>query len=528
MAAQNDRKAPLNPPLTRQMNRQRTDNFSQQGPGQHIAIVGAGICGLTTALALSRRGHQVTILERDLPPPDGNADAAFFDWQRRGAAQFRHPHAFLGLMCNLLADNYPDLLQAYLDAGARKFYFNETLPDHLRDNYIPEPGDERLWMLLCRRATIETVLRRFVCQAENVTLLNRQRVIGVEIEAAEDGTPPRVTGVLRDKDSPFRADIVLDASGRASKFSRWLAEAGVDVAEERDDAKIVYYTRHYRLKPGMSEPARDSNKPGAGDLGFLKYGVFPGDHGNFAFILCFPAAETDLKEAIRNGETFDAICKRVPGMNAWIGDNRAEPTTPSFGIGQIHAVWRHYVTNSADLPTATATPVIQNFFAVGDSAIRTNPLYGRGCSTGTLHAHILAETLDATSDPVERAIRFSAQSERQLRPIFKASLAEDRRGISRAKAAIAGRELDKPKSLKGWFGAAYADALTAAARDELHVIRGLNRTINLLEAPGEFLKDKKVKRTIFRYMLRGRKRNAAARRQPGLTRDEALALIAAR
>ena len=79
-----------------------------------------------------------------------------------------------------------------------------------------------------------------------------------------------------------------------------------------------------------------------------------------------------------------------------------------------------------------------------------------------------------------------------------------------------------------WTGANRdADALAAAAKDELHVIRGLNRTINLLEKPGEFLQDKKIKRTIFRYMLRGRKRNAAARRQPGLNRDEAFALIAA-
>lgn len=92
---------------------------------------------------------------------------------------------------------------------------------------------------------------------------------------------------------------------------------------------------------------------------------------------------------------------------------------------------------------------------------------------------------------------------------------------------MAGRELDKPKSLKGWFGSAFADALTAAARDDLRVIRGLSRTFNLLENPGEFLNDKKVKRTVFRYMLRGRKKNAAARRQPGLTRDEALALIGA-
>lgn len=491
-------------------------------PKAHIAIVGAGICGLTTALACARKGFRVTVLERDVPPPDGDADAAFFDWQRRGAAQFRHPHAFLGLMCNLLADNYPDLLEAFIEAGARQFSFAEGLPDHLRKAYKPQPGDERLWMLLCRRATIETVLRRYVTQSNNVTILNGQRVNGLVTNlapgaSAEAGTPIKVLGVSRDKDTPFLADIVLDASGRATKFPRWFAQLGLRVPEENDDAEIVYYTRHYRLNPGMSEPPRDPNKPAAGDLGFLKYGVFPGDHGNFAFILCLPSAEQALKEGIRDGATFDAICNQVPGMHAWLGDDRATATTNSFGIGNIHAVWRHYVPEGQVLAT--------NFFAVGDSAVRTNPLYGRGCSTGTLHAHILADVLEESSDPEVRARQFADRSEAELRPIFKASLTEDRRGIARARAEMAGQALDKPKTLKAWFGAAFGDALTAAARNELHVIRGLNRTINLLETPGAFLQEGAVKRTVFRYMLRGRKRNAAARRQPGLSRADALALL---
>ncbi len=489
---------------------------------QRVAVVGAGICGLTTALALSRRGHQVTVLERDVPPPDGGAHTAFFDWSRRGAAQFRHPHAFLGLMCNLLADNYPDLLEEFIAAGARRFPFAEGLPEDLQKIYVPEPDDDRLWMLLCRRATIETVLRRHVSQYPNVRILNQQRVTGLltDLPAGEPpqpGQPINVLGLLRDKDTPFEADVVVDASGRASKFPRWFTQLGAPVEEENDDAEIVYYTRHYKLNPGQSEPVRDPNKPGAGDLGFIKYGVFPGDHGHFAFILCMPKAEQELKEAIRDGATFDAICRSIPGLEAWIGNDRATATTESFGIGAIHAVWRHYVKE--------ATPVAKNFFACGDSAIRTNPLYGRGCSTGTLHAHILADVLDESLDPVERARLFAQRSERDLRPIFKASLSEDRRGIARAQAVMNDQALDKASSLKEWFALAFGDALAAASREQLHVIRGLHRTINLLEAPGAFLQEPAIKRTIFRYMLRGRKRNAAARRQPGLNRAEAYALV---
>ena len=33
------------------------------------------------------------------------------------AAQFRHPHAFLGLMCSVLEEHYPDLLEDFLPPG---------------------------------------------------------------------------------------------------------------------------------------------------------------------------------------------------------------------------------------------------------------------------------------------------------------------------------------------------------------------------------------------------------------------------
>ena len=51
------------------------------------------------------------------------------------------------------------------------------------------------------------------------------------------------------------------------------------------------------------------------------------------------------------------------------------------------------------------------------------------------------------------------------------------------------------------------------------------RTVNLVEKPGDFLKEPKIRNTIFRYMLRGRKRNAQARIQAGLGRQEMLGMV---
>ena len=487
-----------------------------------VTIVGSGMCGMFTGLALDRRGFDVTIIERDVPPPDCSANEAFFSWQRKGVAQFRHPHAFLGLMCSVLEENYPDLLERFFEAGARKVSFEDSIPDHLKPQYNPEPGDEKMWVLMCRRATMETVLRTYVTQTTKVTIRNQVSVADI-ITEKNDSQEVFIRGLSlidhqeSNKRSELFSDIVIDATGRSSKFDKWLTSSGVNIKEERDDAEIVYYTRHYRLKDGVSEPPRDAKNPSMGDLGYMKYGIFPGDGGHFALIICLPNEEKELRKAIKSGEKFDEIGMTIPGLRPWLRKNKSEATTAPFGIGNIHAVWRDF--------TGAGNNRLLNFFAVGDSAIRTNPLYGRGCSTGALHAHILADILSTESDPWSRALRFQEESERKVRPIFQASLNEDKRGIKRAAAIREGVDLDKADSLKKWFALAFGDALMAASRDKLFIHREVMKTINLVEKPGEFLKNKKIQRTVFKYMLRGRKRNAGSRIQPGLTRPKMLEFL---
>tara|TARA_B110000914_G_C15429066_1_gene430442 strand:+ start:80 stop:856 length:777 start_codon:yes stop_codon:yes gene_type:complete len=248
----------------------------------------------------------------------------------------------------------------------------------------------------------------------------------------------------------------------------------------------------------------------------MKYGVFPGDNGHFAVIICLPNHETELREAIKDPNQFDDICNAIPGLKPWVSSSKSTPTTSSFGFGDIHATWRHFVNDGI--------PVALNFFAVGDSAVRTNPLYGRGCSTGTIHAHLLARILDEFTDPVERALQFDEETENELRPIFSASLIEDKRGIKRAVAVLEGKDTEDTGGFKKWLKAAFGDAINSAASEQLHVLRGAMRTFNLMEKPGDFLKDNKIRWTILRYMLRGRAKNNRARFQRGPKREQMLAI----
>ena len=487
--------------------------------GQHIAVVGAGICGMCVALALAEQGNRVTVFERDIPPPDGDADKAFFEWKRRGAAQFRHPHAFLGLMCGILQDKYPDLVEEFWQAGARKISFVDMLPPKLLQQYSPHPVDERLWLLMCRRATMETVMRRYVERQPDIEILNSTIVTGLKVDSGNE--IPIITGLKlsrRGENSEFDAEVVVDASGRTSKFKDWLAELGTVTQDEKEDSEIVYYTRHFKLLPGVTEPSRHGGERSAGDLGYMKFGVFPGEGGHFAVIICLPVGEQHLRQAVKSGDKFDAIARTIPGLNRWIAADVAVATTNSFGFADIHSAWMHFVDDRGQ-------PVALNFFAVGDAAVRTNPLYGRGCSIGIKHAHLLSDLLGEIEDPKRRAIEFEARTELELRPFYKASLNEDRRGISRAKAIIEGENPNKSHSFRKWLSSSVGDAIGAAAREQIHVLRGAMQTFNLLEKPGEFLKDWRVRLTILRYMLRGRKRNAQVRLQPGPSRSEMLQLI---
>jgi choline dehydrogenase-like flavoprotein len=62
-----------------------------------VAVLGAGLAGLSAALGLARSGRRVMLLERDGPGADDGADLIFERWERPGIAQFRQPHNFLAL-----------------------------------------------------------------------------------------------------------------------------------------------------------------------------------------------------------------------------------------------------------------------------------------------------------------------------------------------------------------------------------------------------------------------------------------------
>ena len=94
-----------------------------------VAVIGAGIGGLCTALTLAPTGRKIIILERDAPPPSDDPDTVFHEWRHTGVGQLRQSHAFLARLRSIIKTEHPGLLQDLLALGVRELPFEAMLSE---------------------------------------------------------------------------------------------------------------------------------------------------------------------------------------------------------------------------------------------------------------------------------------------------------------------------------------------------------------------------------------------------------------
>jgi len=463
-----------------------------------VIVVGGGIAGLGAALALSRSGHRVTVLEKDATPLPDSAVQAFERWDRRGAPQVRHSHAFLARFRNLLRDRAPDVLDALLRNGAYDLRITEMLPPSI-DDHSPKPGDQDLVLLGCRRLSLEWVLRKIVAASPGVVWHDGAEVLGLETQARGPARSPLRVAAVRARRPGFsaatlRADLVVDASGRRSALPKWLAQLGAPAIEQdSEDCGIFYSSRFYRLRTGAEEPPRDG--PIGADLGYMKFAVFSGDSRIFSVTLAASPEDTPMRRVLHPGP-FEAAANAIPAIRKWLEPDRSEPVTGVYGMAGLKNRKRVFMRDGE--------PVALGVHAIGDASIHTNPLYGRGCALAFVHAYLLADALQVHGDEAGAlAFELERGTRREIEPWYRSAVAQDRDAREVAAQQLRGEDpfvTDAPSDARvdpmRFFRSLLRHGLLPALRTDALVLRAFLRNFNLLEPPDSLLTNGEVMRRV--------------------------------
>lgn len=442
-------------------------------------VLGGSVAGLAAARLLARHFARVVVLERDERTDVEFPEAAFASWGRPSVPQFRHSHAFLARLRLILLAHMPDVLDRLRDAGVREIQIDETVPPGMP--WTARADDEDVVLLACRRATFEWALRESVRRITNVELREGAQASGL-IGVRDDGGRPRVIGVRLADGAALDAALVVDATGRRSKAPEWLEALGAPRPRERaSDTGILYYTRFYRLLHGM--PPVGGTGLVAGDLGWVKLAIFPGDQRTFSITVGPPIDDAALKR-LSDPEQFERFVAAFPSMAPWRSDGASEPVfgpaTPVLVMGQLRNRRRTFVDDDG--------PLAPGFVVVGDALYHSNPIYGRGCPSALMTVELLDEALGRhPDDPIAMGRHHHAACEAQVRPFWEAAVASDRRMLGEANVVPSGNRavlIHVAQQAFGWF---VDRGIVPATRVDPVVFRGLLRVFHMLDAPEDLM-----------------------------------------
>lgn len=513
------------------------------------------------ALLLERRGWKVRVLERDRRPPVDSPEDAFREWRRPGLPQFRHSHTFLARLTVVLREWFPEVLTLLRSAGTIEIPLTVGTPPEL-DLGPRQKGDGELVLLGARRAAFEWALLEVARQKRDIEITEgvyceelvfakgrrgaTPEVVGARVRSLPEVRPgsdddqihwrssgaPRPTGRPRQ----LKADLVIDATGRRSRADEWIRASGAEGPEEiRIPTGIYYFTRFYRLIG--ARPRGASTGLVGGDVGWLKLATFPGDNDTFSITVGTSIEDRPLR-ALSDPRVFESLIAAFPQVGVWRADGVSAPLdgpdTPVLVMGGLENQKRKFDKNGALL--------VRGFVAIGDAIYHSNPIYGRGVTSGLISTTVLDQALAEHADDLDAAVAaYHDSAHREVEPFWQHAASGDR--MSRS----ARRERSEEKTeedLLRWASSWIADptarmaeltgraartylqqGFAPAMREDGQVFRAAMRAMNMLDLPEDSLFSPDVLARTVPFFVRSLVWPARERSFAGPSRSEAIELI---
>lgn len=401
----------------------------KSGKKKNALVIGGSVAGLLAARTLSDCFDTVTILDRDNRPSGAHP--------RKGAPQGAHIHVLLEKGRSVLERLFPGFFEELVEMGAVR-------TDSLRDMAwfhggvwkAREPSGIYFylqsrplveWNIRRRTEALSNVVVKYGVEAEEL-LIDRQRnqVSGVRVSGASER-------------SALEADLVVDASGRASRMSRWLKDAGYDEPQSTTvGVDIAYASRVYRRPPNRGRDWMSMivypRAPEGKRLGYI-FPIEPDEEGERWIVsMAGFMGEHPSTDADRWME-FARLLER-PDIYEHLQDPDARPITP-VQIFKFPANRRLHFQKCKRLPGS--------FLVIGDALCSFNPIYGQGMSVACIEIETLQDCLAASPAPETLTGRFFRKVAPRLDDAWMITTNED----FRYPEAIGNR----PASLRllGWY-----------------------------------------------------------------------------
>lgn len=349
--------------------------------GDRAVVLGGSIAGMTAARVLADGFDEVVVLERDPIPAEPVA--------RTGVPQSSHPHALLEAGRATLEDFFPGFGEGVTAAGGLLIDNSRQMHYFDQGDFIASPRN-RLPTYCASRALFEHVIRRAVSRFDGVVLRGECHATDYRLdEAGRAVTAVDYRGPGGSIDT-LGADLVVDATGRASRTPQWLASNGYEsppVDEVRID--VTYSSLRIERPPDdrrtfLIPPSPPRTRGGA----FIPIEderwdvIVQGVHGDRS--PGEPSAFREFAHSLPIAE-FGTLVERQP----WVSEEIHRYPFPASRRNRYEA-----------LESFPAGLVV-----IGDAIASFNPIYGQGMSVAALEALVLHHVL-ATDGLEDIAPRF--------------------------------------------------------------------------------------------------------------------------
>jgi 2-polyprenyl-6-methoxyphenol hydroxylase-like FAD-dependent oxidoreductase len=340
--------------------------------GKRAVVIGGSIAGMLAARILSDFYAEVLILEKDQKSKK--------DMTRTGVSQGSHGHALLKSGEEILTELFPGIVEELIADGSVTSDFTSKLAWNHHGSWKMK-YHSGVSIIQQSRPFLEWHIKRRLAMIPNVSFLYGQKAKKLQTHhefAHVEGLEVQIDGGAL---APFKADLVIDASGAGSVTSSWLQSLGYDAPSKTEVKVDLFYAS--RIYSSLSSESYDwgnllvyPNPPKQNYGGSIS----PIENQRWMVTLLGYAAES----VPQSGDEFLQFARGLEHPEVYEAIKNGTPES-DISIYRFPALRRFHYDKLKHFPNG--------LIVMGDAFCRMDPVFGQGMSIAALEAMVLKREL---------------------------------------------------------------------------------------------------------------------------------------